>query len=132
MQEAAHDALGIAFSRKSARVLIYKATLRALGQPEYVRLLPNPSRRRLALQVCAKEEMGAIRIPKSKANGKPVLICSLVIQRILWEIGGWEKDRNYRVYGRHFPKNEIVEFRLEDADVIPDEDFCDPECSTPS
>ena len=86
--EAAHDALGIAFSRKSACVLIYKATLRALGQPEYVRLLPNPARRRLALQVCAKEEMGAIRIPKSKAKGTPVLICSLVIQRILWDIGG--------------------------------------------
>ena len=128
MPEAAHDALGIAFSRKSARVLVYKSTLRALGHPSYVRLLPNPSRRRLALQVCAKEEMGAIRIPKSKSKGKPVLICSLVIQRILWDIGGWEKDRNYRIYGRHFPKNEIVEFRLEDAEVIPEEDFHDPEC----
>ena len=132
MLEAAHDALGIAFSRKSASVLIYRATLRALGQPEYVRLLPNPTRGRLALQVCAKEEMGAIRIPKSKVKGKPVLICSLVIQRILWDIGGWEKDRNYRIYGRHFPKNEIVEFRLEDAEIIPDEDFRDPECGTPS
>ena len=87
MQEAAaHDPLGIAFSRKSACVLIYKATLRALGRPEYVRLLPNPTRGRLALQVCAKEEMGAIRIPKNRAKGKPVLICSLVIQRILWDV----------------------------------------------
>ena len=47
---------------------------------------------------------------------------------ILWDIGGWEKYRNYRIYGRHFPRNEIAEFRLEDAEVIPEEDFCDPEC----
>ena len=65
---------------------------------------------------------------KSNVKGKPVLICSLVIQRILWDIGGWEKDRNYRIYGRHFPKNEIVEFCLEDAEAIPEEDFRDPEC----
>ena len=57
-----------------------------------------------------------------------MLICSLVIQRILWEIGDWEMDRNYRIYGKHFPKNEIVEFCLEDAEIIPENDFRDPEC----
>ena len=41
-------------------------------------------------------------------------------------------ERLYRIYGKHFPKNEIVEFRLEDATVIPEEDFSDPECETQS
>lgn len=128
MQEAAHNELGIAFSRKSARVLIYKSTLRSLGQPKYIRILPNPKRRRLALQVCAKDEMGAILVPKTKAR-KPIIICSLVIQRIIWDISEWDKDKSYRIYGKHFPKNEIVEFLMEDAEVIPDELFVDPECT---
>ncbi len=129
MQGTVHDNFGIAFSRKTGRILIYKATLRALGLPEYVRLLPNPKWRKLALQVCAKEETGAIRIPKSKSKCKPIIICSLVIQRMLWDMCSWEKNGNYRVYGRYFPKNEIVEFCLSDAEDIPDELFIDPECT---
>ena len=128
MPEQPHEHLGIAFSRKRASVLIYKSTLRALGKPNYVRILPNPSRKRIALQVCAKQEMGAIHISKKNMKGKSVIICSLVIQRILWEIGEWHKNSNYRIYGTLFHKNEIVEFLLSDAEVISDEDFIDPEC----
>ena len=129
MKESSSEYLGIAFSRKSAQVLIYKSTLRALGNPNYVRLLPNPSRKRLALQVCNQKEMGAIHIPKRNTKGKPIIICSLVIQRILWDIGDWDKDKNYRIYGKLFPKNEIVEFILADAEVIPNDAFIDPECN---
>ena len=126
MLEAVHDNLGIAFSRKTGRVLIHKATLQALGLPDYVRLLPNPKWGKVALQVCAKEEVGAICIKKGKSKEKPVIICSLVIQRILWDICSWKKDGNYLIYGRHFPKNEIVEFCLQNAEEIPDELFTDP------
>lgn len=122
----------IAFSRKRASVLIYQSTVRALGKPRFVRILCNEKRKRLAIQVCAEKESGAIKIPKKRGRGsglpKLFLLSSLVIQSRIWNLCGWETNENYRVFGIFRQQQELVEFDLTKANAIPDELFLDPEC----
>ena len=81
----------------------------------------------MVIRKCAEDDKNALRwCVEGKSKEKPVIICSLVIQRILWDICSWKKDGNYLNYGRHFPKNEIVEFCLQNAEEIPDDLFNDP------
>ncbi len=120
---------GIAFSRKRASVLIHQSTIRALGLPRFIRVLCNETRKRLAVQVCAEKESGAIKVwhGKGRTRQRPFLLSSLVIQARIWNLCGWATNENYRVYGVLRPQHELVEFDLMKAEAIPDEMFMDPE-----
>lgn len=132
MTEGTNVLPAIAFSRKRASVLIYQSTVRALGAPRFVRILCNENRKRLAVQVCAEKESGAIKIPKKRGRGsgrpKLFLLSSLVIQSRIWNLCGWDTNENYRVFGVFRQQQELVEFDLTKAEAIPDELFIDPEC----
>ena len=119
--------LGLSFSHKSARVLIHRSTLEALGNPAYIRFLCSIRTNRVSVQVCAKEESGAIKVPLRKTR-KPITICSLVMQRTLWDACDWNRGSNYRVWGVLYPKHELVEFDLTKAEEGQDEVFYDPAC----
>lgn len=129
MPEQENPLPGIAFSRKRASVLIHQSTLRALGHPRYIRILCNDERKRLAIQVCAVKESGAIKVPYVRGKQKPFLLSSLVIQSRIWNRCGWDKNGNYCVLGIFYPQHELVEFDLTKAAPIPDEMFRDPECA---
>ena len=120
---------GISLSRKRASMLIHQTTIRALGYPRYVRILYNEKRKRLAVQVCAEKESGAIKASKGKILEKPLLLSSLVVQSRIWNLCEWDTKKNYRVYGVLRSQQELVEFDLMKAETIPDEMFVDPECS---
>ncbi len=118
---------GIAFSRKRASVLIHLSTIRALGYPRYVRILCNEKRKRLAVQVCAEKESGAIRVAKGRVKEQPLLLSSLIVQGRIWNLCGWDTNKNYLVYGIFRSQQELVEFNLLNAEAITDDMFIDPE-----
>lgn len=122
---------GIDFSRKRASVLIHQSTVRALGHPRYIRILCNEKRKRMAIQVCAVKESGAIKVPKGRGKPRPFLLSSLLVQAQIWNICGWGRNGNYRIIGVIHPQQELVEFDLTKATPISDEMFSDPEGPAP-
>lgn len=122
---------GIDFSRKRASVFIHQSTVHALGHPRYVRILCNEKRKRLAVQVCAVKESGAIKVPNGRGKPRPFLLSSLLVQVQIWNICGWDRNGNYRIIGVVHPKQELVEFDLTKAALISDEMFSVSECPDP-
>ena len=44
--------LGLSLSIRRHRLFIYQSTIKALGKPEYIRLLFNPNQNKFATQSC--------------------------------------------------------------------------------
>ena len=120
--------LGMSFSIARGRLLIYHATIKELGEPEYIRFLYDDGRRRVAVQCCEKIDRDAFRVPgvepgerfQFELNGSPFL--TVIYKKCKWDI-----DQTYSVFGVSYPEHRLVEFKLDDARKIADNQFIDPE-----
>lgn len=121
--------IGISFSLKRARVLIYHDTLRALQSPEFFRFLINEAKRKLAMEVCNYGDDGFHIVPdfSEKDARHSYEIASTDLLRMVYAMCNWDSEDTYRVYGRLYPEERVVEFELTDAQIISDAEFVDPE-----
>lgn len=120
--------LGISFSMKRRRLLIYRSTLRGIGMPKNIRFLLNIKMKKIAVQACEAIDRDSFKVPPLEQGTKEQFeITSINFLNMLYKIAGWKRDCTYRLYGQAYPDNRLVEFRLDDADVIGDEDFVDPD-----
>jgi len=118
---------GISFSMKRRRVLIYRSTLRCLGQPQSIRFLLNMKCRRVAVQACEIIDRDSFKVPQYENGSKDQYeITSISFLNMIYKIAEWNLNQTYRIYGTSYPGNRLVEFDLEDAEVIQDEEFIDP------
>lgn len=115
--------LGISFSIKRGCVLIYQDTLRALENPGCFRFLINNEDRKIAMQVCKFGEDGFHITPEFSVKRSSYEIYSTELVRMIWNMCGWYSQCSYRVIGNFFPKEKIVEFDLNQAEKIADDDF---------
>ncbi len=113
--------LGISFSWRSLGIHIYRSTLLALENPSYVRFLVNYDKKQLAVQVCDKKETGSIKV--SKATDKTSVVSSVVMLKLIWKLCDWDKKDTVRAYGKLYPKNHIVEFDLNNIEIISENEF---------
>ena len=118
---------GISFSLKRRRVMIHRSTLRALGMPKNIRFLLNMKKKRIAVQVCEAIDRDSFKAPDHFKSYECYEISSLNFLSVVYKMAGWDSDRNYRIKGRLFAENRLVEFELSEAVVIADEEFVDPD-----
>ena len=119
---------GLSFSFKKGRTIIYRATIRELGKPEYVRFLLNKKNKTVAVQCCEAIDKDRFKVPEfTKKNKGQFEISSLNFLTMLYKLEGWDQTKNYHLHGYVVPKYRLILFYLDDAVQIGDEDFMDPE-----
>ena len=119
---------GISFSLKRRRVLIYRSTLRSLSMPGNIRFLLNMKKKRVAVQACEAIDRDSFKVPDFTDHVKDQYeISSIHFISILYKTAGWDRNKSYRIKGTVFAGNRLVEFVLDEAEIIADEEFVDPD-----
>ena len=120
--------LGISFSVRRGRLLIYHSVIRRLGEPERIRFLLNSRDNHIAVQACEPIDKHSFRVPKAVEGERYQFdISSSPLLSVLYKQCGWDADKTYLVYGRDYQKNHLVDFDLGTAEVISPDEFIDPE-----
>jgi len=120
--------LGISFSLKRRRVLIYRSSLRNLGTPQNIRFLLNVKDKKIAVQACEAIDRDSFKVPNFEDGSKdPYEITSISFLNMIYKLAGWDQTQTYRIVGTPYPDKRLVEFFLLEAEVIQDEDFVDPD-----
>ena len=120
--------LGMSFSIMRGRLLIYHATIRALGDPDYIRFLYNDGKKRVAIQCCEQIDRDGFRVPKvTEGERFSFVINSSPFLSVIYKKCGWDIEQTYNVLGTSYPEYRLVEFRLDDAKKIAPGQFVDPE-----
>ena len=120
--------LGLSFNIRRGRMLIYHSTLRALGEPEYIRFLFNNRDKRIAVQSCEAIDRDSFRVPKFIPGEKFQFdISSSPFLSVIYKACHWNYNESYLVYGERYMTNHLVDFDLKTAVQITQEQFVDPE-----
>lgn len=119
---------GVSFSSRRGRLLIYHATIKALGNPSYIRFLVNSKEQHLAVQCCEEIDGNNFRVPQWREDEKMQFeISSVTFISILYKMCQWDQSKAYLVYGEPHPKYRLVDFDLKKAREIRPDQFTDPE-----
>lgn len=117
--------LGLSFSLKRGRSLVYWATIKALNHPQYIRFLYNSRDHKVAIQIATPIDKEALKVPA--VPDPQYEISSKAFLRVLYKNCHWDENKTYRSYGHLFPDEQVVEFELSSAEVIRDDEFRDPD-----
>ena len=119
---------GLSFALRRGRLLVHHATIRTLGDPDYIRFLLNKNGKRIAIQCCEVIDGDNFRVPKDIEGTKYSFeISSSTFISVIYSTCGWDIDKTYMVYGSYYPKHRLVEFDLREAREIRPDMFVDPE-----
>lgn len=120
--------LGLSFNIRRGRMLIYHSTIRAMGEPEYIRFLFNNRDKKIAVQHCEAIDRDSFRVPKVVPGERFQFdITSSPFLSVVYKACHWSLDESYLVYGVNHPEHNLVEFELKEAIQITPEQFVDPE-----
>lgn len=111
------EKLGISFSLKHGRMFIHRTTLKAIGEPGYIRLLVNRKQKRIAVQSCEEIDNDAYKVPAYE-NWLQFEVYSLKFLQMIYKMAGWDKEKTYRIYGYPVTDYRLVLFCLEDGREI--------------
>lgn len=120
--ENAPKRLGISLSLKRRRMLIYRSTLKEIGEPGFIRLLVNRRQKRVAVQCCEEIDKDSYRIPPYDSWDQ-FEITSLKFINMIYKMGGWNMNKTYRIFGYPVSDYRLVLFCLKDAQEIADAEF---------
>ena len=110
----------VTFSYRNDIIRIHKASIAALGHPEYIRLLINKKGRQLAVQPCGAEERDKIQVPwLSDEDSRSIEFHGMAFLEVVTDIMGWEKGLTYRVKGECIerPAGRYILFNLDRAET---------------
>lgn len=120
--------LGLSFNIRRGRMLVYHSTLRALGEPEYIRFLFNNRDKRIAVQSCEAIDRDSFRVPKYIPGERfQYDISSSPFLSVIYKACHWSINDSYLVYGERYSVNHLVDFDLKTAVQITQDQFVDPE-----
>lgn len=109
---------GVSLCKKSRRIRIFHSTIKELDNPKYIRFLFNPKKKALVVQSCREKEPECFRVPKYYPENWEFTIYSVSMLNIIWKVCDWDENKTYRSVGIHYPEHELVEFDLEQAEVL--------------
>ncbi len=113
----------ISFYLRANRAHIFVEALRGIGEPKYICFLIDENGERLVLVPYPKKDFHSHRVSSSVYDGsRSMEVCSLKLCRILAARYKWNLNRSYRVPGCIVPKQKIVVFDLNRAEVIDRDD----------
>ena len=109
----------LSIDMKRNLIRIHKATLNALGQPEYIQLLVNPDNRSIAIRKGISTDTLAHRVhyDRIKKGQSFELYSTILLQNIMSISRQCETMKAYRIYGNYLPDYEIVKFSIDECIV---------------
>lgn len=114
--------LGVSFSLKRRRILIYRTALKAIGSPRFIRLLVSRKDKRFAVQCCEEIDRDAYEIP-AYDTWEQFEISSLKFISLIYKMAGWDQAKSYRVFGYPVEKYRLILYCLDEAKEITDSEF---------
>ena len=114
-----NERTNISFYLKSGTIRVYRATMRALEKPEFIRLRLHPQISSLIVEPFDKITLTSFRVPQKlfKDNGA-MQIHSKALCDMVAEAMNWENERSYTVTGRPIVGQKIVLFDLTKASEV--------------
>jgi hypothetical protein len=102
---------------KKDRIRIYKRTLHAIGDPEYILLLVNPEDMTIAILRGERSDIRSHRLPKRRFEDKQSfeLYSKPLARDLLSMYDGWHDDSLYRIYGETVQSEGIAQFNIEES-----------------
>lgn len=103
----------ISFYLNENKIHVFCDTVRAIGEPPYVRFLLNADGTSMIMAPYNKKEFQSMRVPKAvynktgKMEFRSVGFCRLLSHRL-----GWEQGHSYRIPGKVLIKQSLVLFDL--------------------
>lgn len=95
------------------RMLIHRKTIRALDNPQRVRLLINPDTRHFCVQGCDEKEACSFPVPREMAPVyDPFYIHSKFLLSQIYAMMAWNPSLSYRVFGRINTNTQVMDFDL--------------------
>lgn len=95
------------------RMLIHRKTIRALGDPQRMRLLINPDSRHFCVQGCDKKEACSFTVPREMAPVyDPFYIHSKFLLGQIYSMMAWNPSLSYRVFGKINTSTQVMDFDL--------------------
>lgn len=110
---------GISFNLTYGRITLFKATLKTIGEPEYVHFLCNADRKKFAIEPCSMDDPGSHRLME-QLNRESCDIKCMQLVRFVYQCCGWNEKTTYRLEGRVTGDYRRVEFDLSETFVIVD------------
>ncbi len=94
-------------------MLIHRKTIRALGQPERIRLLINADTRHLCIQGCDDKEPCSFVVPREMTSLQySFYIHSKLLLGQICSMMGWNPGFSYRVFGKINTHTTVLDFNL--------------------
>ena len=103
----------ISFYLNENKIHVFCDSVRAIGEPTYVRFLLNKDGTSMIMEPYDKKEFQSMRVPKAVYNKSGRMdfrstgFCRLLSQRF-----GWERTHSYRIPGKIITKQRLVLFDL--------------------
>jgi len=104
-----------------AHIRFSSESIRKLDKAFYVEMLFHPGRRLLAVRPISKETKNTLKWAKFGADGyAPQNIHGMAYLRTLYEMCGWDKKHQYRIWGKYEQKNDerILFFNMREPEII--------------
>lgn len=103
---------GISFEKSWGRIRLFKSTLTAMSDPEYVRFLFTPEDRMFAVEPCSADDEGAYRLVHYGRDEYVEIRCKALV-RFVYRSCGWNEKVSYRIAGEIYsPDSQLVFFDL--------------------
>lgn len=117
MEDKSNARTGISFSFKRGRFRIYRATMKAMEEPEHIRILMKRDEKMLALQAMDHMTMDTIEVPKTKGQSQSGYeVSSQSFIEMIYEMCGWDPACSYAALGYKYPQKGVVIFDLKEAE----------------
>ena len=113
------NGLGLRIDAKYNRIYIHKATLKAIGDPEFVSLGINPDKKKMVVLVSAAKSKNAIRVQDAEDNTFFVQSKVLLdgIRTVAPQIGAQD---SCLLYGTLLKERKAVAFDMNNLEMMPE------------
>ena len=115
----------ISFYLRANRIHIFIDALRGIDCPKFICFMIEENGKTLIMAPYPKKDFHSHRVSKDVYNGaRSMELCSMPLCQIISKLYQWDSNCSYRVPGVIIPKQNIVMFYLDEAEVIEhDDDF---------
>lgn len=116
------NGLGLRIDAKYNRIYIHKATLKSIGDPEFVSLGINPDKKKMVVLFSTAKAKNAIRVQDAEDNTFFVQSKVLLdgIRTVVPQIG--EQD-SCLLYGTLLKERKAVAFDMSDIETMPEVEY---------
>ncbi len=126
MLEIHTNEIAVVLDYKKNRIRIYKSTLRAIGDPQYIQILVNPEKRILGVHAANRDDRYSMAILLSQDWKDPENTYEVYSQYFLLKLaqlaGNINLKTNYRIVGTTLPAHGVALFPLDELIALENEE----------